>query len=401
MKILVINAGSSSLKYQLFDIERDLVLAKGVCERIGIDGRFKQTAFSGAEVSADVEMPNHTAAFEVLSKYLTDPENGVIASMGEISAVGHRVVQGGSHFSHSVKVNEENLKRINELCELAPLHNPAAVQGINACLDNLGGSVPQVMVFDTSFHQTMPEEAYMFALPYEYYEKYQIRRYGFHGTSHRFVSKRCAELMNKDIKDLKIITCHLGNGSSITAVNGGKSVDTSMGFTPLDGFMMGTRTGAVDPSAVTYIMEKEGLSPSEIIDILNKKSGALGVSGVSSDDRDVQKAALDGNQRAALTLKMLRYQIRKYIGQYMAAMNGVDAIVFTGGIGENVRNHREDICLNLSVFGVDFDSVRNMEILGGIEGEITLPGSKIRVFVIPTNEEKVIALDTKEIVERL
>ena len=300
VKILVINAGSSSLKYQLIDMDNEKVIAKGNCERIGIDGIFGYKTADGKEIKKDVPMPDHRAAFMQVKDALTDSEAGVIKDLAEVSAIGHRIVQGGALFSESVIVDEEVIKGIESLIPLAPLHNKGHVQAIRACVEVFGENVPQVVVFDTAFHSTMPEKAYIYPIPYEYYEKYQIRRYGFHGTSHRYVSKRCAELMGKDIKDLKLITCHIGNGSSITAIDGGKVIDTSMGLTPLDGFMMGSRTGTLDPSVVTFIAEKENLSPSQMSDLLNKKSGLLGVSGVSTDDRDVTKAAREGNKRAQL-----------------------------------------------------------------------------------------------------
>ena len=325
----------------------------------------------------------------------------VLDDLGEISAVGHRVVQGGALFNESVLVTDEVIAGIESLCDLAPLHNPAHIQGIRACINVFGADVPEVVVFDNAFHSTMPPEAYIFPIPYEYYEKYQVRRYGFHGTSHRFVSARCAEVMGKNIEDLKIITCHLGNGSSITAVKNGKCVDTSMGLTPLDGFIMGTRCGAVDPSVITFLQEKEGWTPAETSAILNKKSGVLGISGVSSDDRDVSAAEKDGNEKARLARSIQRYQIRKLIGSYAAAMNGVDAIVFTGGIGENTTDLRADVCNNLSFLGVKIDEEMNEVLRRGKEGELSTADSAVKVFVLPTNEELVIARDTKAIAESL
>ena len=333
MKILVINAGSSSLKYQLIDMDNEKVIAKGNCERIGIDGIFGYKTADGKEIKKDVPMPDHRAAFMQVKDALTDSEAGVIKDLAEVSAIGHRIVQGGALFSESVIVDEEVIKGIESLIPLAPLHNKGHVQAIRACVEVFGENVPQVVVFDTAFHSTMPEKAYIYPIPYEYYEKYQIRRYGFHGTSHRYVSKRCAELMGKDIKDLKLITCHIGNGSSITAIDGGKVIDTSMGLTPLDGFMMGSRTGTLDPSVVTFIAEKENLSPSQMSDLLNKKSGLLGVSGVSTDDRDVTKAAREGNKRAQLAHEILEYEIAKFIGGYYVALGGCDGMVFTAGLG--------------------------------------------------------------------
>ena len=399
MKILVINAGSSSMKYQLIDMDDESVLAKGNCERIGIDGHFKHTTGTGKKYEIDVTMNNHTEAFVQIKDALLDKEHGVITDLQEVSAIGHRVVQGGALFSESKIVDDEVIAGIESLVPLAPLHNAAHLQGIRACLDVFGKDVPQVVVFDTAFHSTMPEKAYMYAVPYEFYEKYAVRRYGAHGTSHRYVSQRCAELMGKDIKDLKIITCHLGNGSSITAVNGGKVVDTSMGLTPLDGIMMGTRTGSLDPSVVTFIAEKENLSPSEMDTLLNKKSGFLGISGISSDDRDVSEAAEKGNKRAQLAIDMLEYQILKYVGSYNAVLGGTDAIVFTAGIGENQYSHRANVCHNLEYMGVKIDDELNEKYIHGDWGKISTPDSSVEVWVIPTNEELVIARDTKALVE--
>ncbi len=394
MKILVINAGSSSMKYQLIDMTDESILAKGNCERIGIDGHFKHTTGDGRKCEYDVKMDNHTQAFMEIKKALIDEKVGVIKELSEVSAIGHRIVQGGSIFKESVLVDEKVIADIESLIPLAPLHNAAHVQGIRACLEVFGKDVPEVVVFDTAFHSTMPQTAFMYAVPYEYYEKYAVRRYGFHGTSHRYVSHRCAELMGKDIKDLKMITCHLGNGSSITAIDGGKVVDTSMGLTPLDGIMMGTRTGCLDPSVVTFIMEKEGMTPAEADIMLNKKSGFLGISGISSDDRDVSAAAEAGDPRAKLAIDMLEYQILKYIGAYTAVLGRVDAIVFTAGIGENQSSHRETVCHKLGYLGVAIDDEVNKKAIRGVEGRISTPESKVDVFVIPTNEEIVIARDT-------
>ena len=401
LKILVINCGSSSLKYQLFDMDTETMIAKGNCERIGVDGKIGGSTADGRKFEYEVPFENHTKAFLEVKKVLTEGDAKVIDSLSEISAVGHRVVQGGALFNESVLVTDEVIKGIESLCDLAPLHNPAHIQGINACIDVFGKDVPQVTVFDNAFHSTMPPEAYIFPVPYEYYEKYQVRRYGFHGTSHRFVSARCAEVMGKDIKDLKIVTCHLGNGSSITAVKGGKCIDTSMGLTPLDGFIMGTRCGAVDPSVITYLQQKEGWTPAETDTILNKKSGVLGISGVGSDDRDVSAAEADGNERAHLARSIQKYQVRKLIGSYVAAMDGVDAIVFTGGIGENTIDLRADVCNNLSYLGVELDAEANEIMRRGKEGEISTANSKVKVYVLPTNEELVIARDTKAIVEAM
>lgn len=392
MKILVINAGSSSFKYQLIDMTDESVIAKGLCERIGTAGNIKHKAADGRVYEAEYSMPTHMEAFDCLIYALTKSEAKVLDSLDEISAVGHRVVQGGDFYSQSVVINEDVLKTVESFNDLAPLHNPANLMGVRACIKAFGENVPQVAVFDTSFHQTMPKKAYIYPVPYEFYEKYGVRRYGFHGTSHRFVSERCAELAGKDASELKIITCHLGNGCSIAAVDGGKCIDTSMGFTPLDGFMMGTRCGTLDPSVVTFISEKENLTPSQMSDLLNKKSGMLGVSGVSNDNRDLTAAAAEGNERAILSLEMQRYQIAKFIGSYMAAMNGVDAIVFTGGIGENDAALRKEICSYLGFAGVNVSDELNA--IRGEEIRITSDDSKVDVYVIPTNEELVIARDT-------
>lgn len=399
MKILVINAGSSSMKYQLIDMTDESVLAKGNCERIGIDGHFKHSTGDGRVFETDVTMTNHTEAFVQIKNALISEEYGVIKSLDEVSAVGHRIVQGGSLFSESVLVNEEVIKGIESLIPLAPLHNAAHVQGIRACLEVFGDKVPEVVVFDTAFHSTMPEKAFIYPVPYEYYEKYAVRRYGFHGTSHRYVSHRCAELMGKDLKDLKMITCHLGNGSSITAIKDGKVIDTSMGLTPLDGIMMGTRTGSLDPSVVTFIAEQEHLSAEEMDTMLNKKSGFLGISGISSDDRDVTAAAESGNHRAQLAIDILEYDILKYIGSYTAVLGGVDAIVFTAGIGENQSSHRSSVCHALGFMGVKIDDDLNAQMIRGKEGKISTEDSTVAVYVVPTNEELVIARDTMALVK--
>ena len=398
MKILVINAGSSSLKYQLIDMDGEVVLAKGNCERIGIDGKFTHKTNDGRVITKQVDMPDHTAAFSQVKEALISGEGKVIDDLSEVAAIGHRIVQGGSKFDHSVLVNEQVIRDIADYASLAPLHNKAHVQGINAAIAAFGKEVPQVVVFDTAFHQTMPATAYMFCVPYRYYEQYGIRRYGFHGTSHRYVSKRCLELLGKpDGKGTKIISCHFGNGSSVTAIKDGKVIDTTMGLTPLDGFMMGTRSGAVDPSVVTYIMEKENLSPSQMDQLLNKESGMLGISGVSSDDRDIAAAIEAGNERAKLAWDMRTYEIIKYIGGYIVALGGVDALIFTAGIGENQPTLRAEILNALSFYGVKMDAEKNK--VHGEEMEITTPDSTVRAFVIPTNEELVIARDTKAIVE--
>lgn len=398
MKILVINCGSSSLKYQLFDMEGEKVLAKGICESIATDmSHTKGSTFDGRSFDEYVDIPDHKVAFNIVKDALTTGDCKVIDSLSEISAIGHRVVQGGDLFTESVIINDDVLKKIDELSALAPLHNPAHVTGIECCNEVFGASVPQVAVFDNAFHSTMPATSYIFPIPYEYYEKDHIRRYGAHGTSHRFVAYRTAEIVGKDLKDIKLITCHLGNGCSITAIKDGKVLDTSMGLTPLDGFAMGTRCGGIDPSVVTYIMKKHNLSPDEMDKIMNKQSGVLGVSGVHSDDRAVKAAATEGNERAKLARDIQWYQIRKYIGSYIAAMNGVDVIAFTGGIGENCIDLREDVLKNLSYLGIELDEKANE--IRGEEVELTKPGCPVRAFVVPTNEELAIARDTKELCE--
>ncbi len=398
MKIFVVNAGSSSLKYQLIDMENEKVLAKGLCERIGVSGAISHKTADGRAYAAETPMPTHSEAFEAVVYALTKSEAKVIDSFDEISAIGHRIVQGGSVFPNSCLVTPEVIDKIEELGALAPLHNPAHVLAIRACIKTFGDKIPQVVVFDTSFHQTMPPKAYMYPLPYEYYEKYGVRKYGAHGTSHRFVSDRVAALENKPKKDIKIITCHLGNGCSITAVKDGVCADTSMGFTPLDGFMMGTRSGTLDPSALTYIAEKEHLSPEDVNTVCNKKSGMLGISGVSNDNRDICAAAEAGNKRAQLAIEMQRYEILKFVGSYIAAMNGVDAIAFTGGIGENDPDLRKYVCDNLTFVGVDIDEDKNK--LRGKEVKISTPKSHVNVYVIPTNEELAIARDTLAIISK-
>ncbi len=397
MKILVINAGSSSLKYQLIDMETEAVLAKGLCERIGIDGHLKHTPLvEGKEVfNEDLAMPTHSEAIAAVIDKLTSPQYGVVNSMKEIDAVGHRVVHGGEKFSSSVLITDEVMKAIEECIPFAPLHNPANITGIKAC-QAVMGKVPMVAVFDTAFHQTMPGKAFMYALPYQYYLSNGIRRYGFHGTSHRYVSARCAELMGKPIEELKIVTCHMGNGSSLAAIDGGKCVDTSMGFTPLVGLPMGTRCGDLDAGVIQFLMNKYGYSIDEMLNILNKKSGVLGVSGVSSDFRDLDNAAAEGNERARLALDMFQYWVAKVAGSYVAAMNGVDAIVFTAGVGENSSATRAGISEYFGYLGVKIDPVANSK--RGEDIEISTPDSKVKVFVIPTNEELVIARDTRDII---
>ncbi len=395
MKIFVVNAGSSSLKYQLIDMENEQLLAKGICDRIGVTGAIKHQAMDGRVYKADIDMSDHSVAFETVVWALTKSDAKVIDSLDEISAVGHRIVQGGSIFKESCLITPEVLAQIEALSELAPLHNPANILGVRACLKLFGEYVPQVAVFDTAFHQTMEPKVYMYGLPYEYYEKYGIRRYGAHGTSHRYVSTHTAEFAGKDINNMKIITCHLGSGCSITAIKNGKSFDTSMGFTPLDGFMMGTRSGCVDPSALTYIAEKENLSPADINEICNKKSGVFGISGLTNDNRDLVEASRNGNERAELALSMQRYQIIKYIGSYIAAMNGVDAIVFTGGIGENNPDLVEMLCENFTYLGVKLDM---SQFVRGEDSKISSNDSKVDVYVIPTEEELAIARDTLSLI---
>ncbi len=398
MKILVINAGSSSLKYQLFDMDTESVLAKGLCERIGIDGKFTykpQIAGKATLSAVDVAMPTHSEAIQTVLNALVDPANGVIASMQEIGAVGHRVVHGGEHFSSSVLITDEVMQGIADCNPLAPLHNPANITGIKACQEVMPG-VPMVAVFDTAFHQTMPKKAFTYAIPYEYYEKDKVRRYGFHGTSHRYVSARAAEMLGRSPEGLKLISCHMGNGSSICAIKDGKSVDTSMGFTPLVGLPMGTRCGDLDSGVLQFLMNKYGYSIDEMLNILNKKSGVLGVSGVSSDFRDLEDAEAAGNERASLALELFFYDVAKVIGSYAAAMNGVDGIIFTAGVGENSGETREAICKYLTYLGCEIDPEPNRT--RGKEVFISTPESRVKLMVIPTNEELVIARDTQALV---
>jgi acetate kinase len=399
LNILVINAGSSSLKYQLLNPETGDLLAKGLCERIGIDGKFTyKPQIEGKQVldAIDVAMPTHAEAIQATLNALVDPVNGVISSMKEIDAVGHRVVHGGEKFASSVLITDEVMAAIEECNPLAPLHNPANLLGINACTAVLGKDVPQVAVFDTAFHQTMPAKAYTYAIPYEYYKNDKVRRYGFHGTSHRFVSKRCAEILGKDPSELKIVSCHLGNGSSITAVDGGKSVDTSMGMTPLAGLPMGTRSGDIDAGVMEYVMKQHNLSMDEMMTILNKKSGVQGISEVSSDFRDLDNAAAAGNEQAALACEVFEYGVRKMIAEYAAAMGGVDAVIFTAGVGENSADMRLKFVEGLEFMGIKIDPEKNA--CRGVERIVSTDDSKVKVLVIPTNEELMIALDTAEIV---
>ncbi len=393
MKILVINSGSSSLKYQLIDMETESVLAKGNCERIGIENSNFIYKAHGKTIEQQVDMPNHNVAVQLVLKKLMDKDVGVISSMSEIDGVGHRVVASGEAFKKPTLVTPESMELMEEIKDLAPLHNPAAIVGIKACLLEMPDT-PMVLVFDTGFHFTMPDYAYMYAIDYAHYEKYKIRRYGAHGTSHKFVAQEAAKYLKKDLKSLKIITCHLGNGSSITAVNGGECIDTSMGFTPLAGVPMGTRSGDIDYSAAEYLAKKEGLSVSEMLNYLNKKCGVLGVSGVSSDFRDLSNAANNGNRRAELALNMFTYGVKKYIGAYAAALNGVDVIVFTAGIGENDDVVRSKSLQGMDYLGVKLDEKKNASCPRGVIAEIQAKDSKVKILVVPTNEELVIARET-------
>lgn len=398
MKILVLNCGSSSLKYQLFDMTNEEVLAKGICERIGTDGAILTHKPEGKDkYIVEKPMPDHSVAVQLVLEALTDKEHGVIDHIDDIGAVGHRVLHAGQKYSASIVVNEDVKKVIRECFDLGPLHNPANLIGIEACEKAIPGK-PQVAVFDTAFHQTMPEKAYMYAVPYEYYEKYDIRKYGFHGTSHAFVSKRAAEFAGLDPDNSKIIVCHLGNGSSISAVVNGKCVDTSMGLTPLEGLAMGTRSGDVDPAVAQFVANKEGKDINEMLNILNKKSGMLGLSGVSSDFRDLWAAAEEGNKRAQMALDVFCYRVAKYIGSYIAAMNGVDAIAFTAGVGENDHDVRKNVLSYFGYMGIEMDEEANNK--RGDDRFISTPNSKVKVMVIPTNEELKIARETKELVEK-
>lgn len=396
MKVLVINAGSSSLKYQLIDMDTVTVLAKGLCERIGIDGSNLQhkNLVKGISEKVESKMESHADAIRMVIDALTDAEYGVIKSMDEIGAVGHRVVHGSEYFADSCVIDGKVMEALKMCIPVAPLHNPPNITGIEACEKIMPG-VKQVAVFDTAFHQTMPKKAYMYALPYEYYEKYKIRKFGFHGTSHRFVSAEAAKMLGKPIEDLKIITCHLGNGSSVAAVDHGKCVDTSMGFTPLDGVVMGTRTGSMDPAVVTFLMENAGMTAKEVDNLMNKKSGVFGISGISSDFRDLSAAAEDGNDRAQLALDMFSYSVTKLIGAYAAAMGGVDAVVFTAGIGENDGAIRAKVVENLGFMGIKVDPEKNR--VRGEAVDVTADGATVKTLVIPTNEELMIALDTQRL----
>ncbi|BDE86757.1 MULTISPECIES: acetate/propionate family kinase [Intestinimonas] len=396
MKVLVINAGSSSLKYQLMDTDTRTVLAKGLCERIGIDGRLThKVPAKDLKLEFEIAMPTHAEAIQSVLDALTSAEHGVIRSMSEIDAVGHRVVHGGEKFAASARIDADVMAALEECIPLAPLHNPANITGIKAC-QAVMPSTPMVAVFDTAFHQTMPARSYIYALPYEYYEKDKVRRYGFHGTSHRYVSARAAALLGKPIEELKIITCHLGNGSSVSAIDGGRSVDTSMGFTPLAGVPMGTRSGDLDAGILEYLMNKYGMDIKEMLNVLNKKSGVLGISGVSSDFRDLEEAAKAGNDRAQLALDSFQYSVKKLVGAYAAAMGGVDAIVFTAGVGENDAVTRMAIASGLEFMGVKMDAEANNT--RGHEAVVSAADSKVKVLLIPTDEELMIAMDTAEIV---
>ena len=400
MYVLVVNAGSSSLKYKLMDTATNKVLAKGICERIGIDGLIEHKKEDGSKTVRNFPMPNHSVAMKIVVDTLTDPEIGCLTDMSQIEAVGHRVVHGGPYFFESCLITPDVLEKL-ELCrDFAPLHTGPHLMGIRGCTEVMP-NVPQALVFDTAFHQTMPDYAYMYPIPYETYEKYHIRRYGAHGTSHRFVSIEMAKLLDKPVEETKIVTCHIGNGSSITAVKGGKCIDTSMGFTPLDGVEMGTRCGSIDPAIVTYIMKKEGFTPDEMSNFMNKKCGFLGVSGVSSDSRDIEEGIKNGDKRCLLAASILAYQIKKYIGAYAAAMNGLDAVVFTAGMGENNPELRERVCRDMSFFGIEIDCELNAKTWRQPNiVELSTPASKVKVYVIPTNEELMIAKDTEELVKK-
>lgn len=398
MKVLVVNAGSSSLKYQLFDTANDNVLAKGICERIGIDGKITHKLPSGAKFQEDISMPDHAVATEIVLRYLTGKETGCIKDVSEIEAIGHRVVHGGTYFTESALVTPEVIEKLRNCVDLAPLHTPAHIMGIEGCTAAMPG-VPQVIVIDTAFHQTMPPQAYTYALPYEMCEKYSIRRFGAHGTSHRYVSGEMCKIIGR-VEGTKIVTCHIGNGSSISAVKDGKCIDTSMGMTPLAGVMMGTRCGDIDPAVVTYVMKKTGKTPDEMSDFMNKECGFLGLSGISSDSRDIEAAILKGDERAYLTATTLAYQVKKFIGAYAAAMNGLDAVVFTAGMGENNPELRERACADMEYLGIKLNTEVNAKAHHQSDiVELSTPDSKVKVYLIPTNEELMIASDTERIVK--
>lgn len=396
MKVLVVNCGSSSVKYQLLNMEDESVMARGLAERIGIEGsRLKHQAAEREEVIIEKPMPDHKTALKLITDVLTDEKTGVIKDMDEIYAIGHRVVHGGEKFSGSVKITDEVIDTLHECADLAPLHNPPNIMGIEACQQLMPGK-PMAGTFDTAFHHTIPDYAYIYPIPYEYYKKYGVRKYGFHGTSHKYVAERAAEIVGKPLESLKIITCHLGNGASITAVNGGKSVETSMGFTPLEGLAMGTRCGSIDPAIIAFLMEKENKTIEEVNNILNKRSGVLGISGVSSDFRDLEQAAEKGDYGAKLAIEVFAYKVKKFIGSYSAVMNGVDVVVFTAGLGENSISMRERICSGLDYLGLELDPAANN--VRGKEAIISKPGCKVKAVVIPTNEELMIARETVKIV---
>lgn len=400
MKILVVNCGSSSLKYQLIDMEKEEVLASGKCDRIGVKGIespfVEYKGKDGKKLVKELDLPNHTVAFEEVVKYLLDSETGAIKDLSEISAIGHRVVHGGPNFTSSVLVTDEVMEEYNKAIEYAPLHNPAHLQGINAC-KKIMPNIPQVLVFDTAFHTTIPDEAALYAIPYEYYEKYAIKRYGAHGTSHKYITKQAAKVLGKNKEDINIISCHLGNGSSIAAIKNGKCVDTSMGLTPLEGLVMGTRSGDLDPAVLEFVMKKENLNIDEMMTVLNKKSGLFGISGITGDIRDLKGLIAEGNERAKLAIDMFAYRVRKYIGSYMAVLGHVDAIIFEGGIGEHNPEVISKAVSGLEELGIKFDNSHNSEEM--YEGIISTPDSKIKMYIIPTNEELEIANETMEIVK--
>ena len=399
MKILVINSGSSSLKYQLINMTNKQTLVKGVCERIGIDGLLSHKTYDNRRFKSDMKIYSHKYAFHIVAELLVDKKFGVIPNLNEIDAIGHRVVQGADYFKEPVIITDDVLQKIERLSPLAPLHNPAHIQAIKASQETFDESIPQVAVFDTSFHQTIPKKAYMYGLPYEFYEKYKIRKYGFHGISHKYVSLKAAEIINTPLQSLKLISCHLGNGSSICAINQGKSVDTTMGLTPLDGVLMGTRSGSIDPSCITFLIENMGYTSKEIYKLMNKKSGLLGISGVSNDYRDIKNAADLGNKRSKLAIEMLSYSIRKHIASCAVAMDGIDAIIFTGGIGENCNDLRKLVCDNLNVFGIKISNSLNDQTIHGKEGIISSKNSRAMVCVIATNEELMVAKYTYKFVK--
>ncbi|HOD93251.1 MAG TPA: acetate kinase [Clostridia bacterium] len=397
MKVLVVNTGSSSLKYQLIDSENEKVMAKGLCERIGlVNGIHTYTCTDGSSFTQECVMRDHSYAFKIMLDALISSEHGVLKSVSDIDAVGHRIVHGGERFSKPVIIDESVLKTIEECVDLAPLHNPAGILGIRVCQDVLR-DIPMVAVFDTAFHQTIPDYAYMYAIPYEMYEKYGVRKYGFHGTNHKYVSQRASEIINKPLDKIKIISCHLGSGASICAIDRGKSIDTSMGFTPLAGLAMGTRSGTIDPSIISYIMEKKNMTVEEVNDYLNKQSGLLGVSGISSDFRDLIKAKSEGNKRASLALSIFAYRVKKYICEYVGIMGGIDALIFTAGVGENNAFIREHITTNLDIFGIKLDKKKNNTLKG--EADISRDKSNVRILIIPANEELEIARQCKSLLE--